>query len=333
MRINKDKIYKSDEFIHFVRIHDGSNREILGKLGVTSVHSNYDTVEIPFNDFIKINMNTKGESVPYSNRNVINISRYMFWYWMPIIGSDPICLYILLTEYCNDETDICFPKIKDLAQRLDRSLPTVRKCLAILEENNFIIVINRLNKLKSRRETSPIFKVRQTTPLISSEQYNELPAKLKEKHDEFIANNMSIEVPEQKHNHKDTVKALIDSGEVLITKRRQERILASLETERATDKVYQTLSDKQIAFNEKIHEILQSDDSEITKPSYDSLFLDSIFIQEEYSKFIIVSSIGTSEILKTHTTYTDILIRIMKQLSSKTNCEVVFVSHERYHEM
>lgn len=318
MRMHEDKEYHEKEYIHFLRQHDGSNREIGGKGGSTRNYSGYDAIEIPFEDFLKINLNVKGESVPFSTKNVINISRYMIWYWMPTLGSDAIATYILLTEYCSEETDFCFPKIKDLSSRLGRSIPTVNKALAKLEEYNFIIVVNRLIKNKGRRETSPLYKVRQTTPLISDEQYQSLPKKLQEKHDEFMKKHIALEVPKENHDHQNTVNELLSTGDVLLTKRREERLLLSLQLSQKNEAVLALLTGDQTQFNTLVHEALQADDSGMTKPSYDSFFYDSVFVKDtdKFNSVTVVCSEAMMDMLEGHTTYFELLRDVMGEISN-----------------
>lgn len=327
----EDQEYIISDYIHFVRQKDGSNREVDSKGGSTRTHPNHEVIEVPFRDFLKIKLNTKGESIPFNSKNVINVSRYLFWYWTPLIGSDAVATYILLGEYCSETTDFCYPKLTELAGRLNRSTPTVKKAIKVLEENNFIIMVNRLMKRKNRRETSPVFRVRQTVPLLSREQYEMLPAKLKKKHDEFMENNLSLETTEKNHNHNETLSELLSSGEVLITKRKEERMMMALMLSQKNETVCEMLTKEQLNVNNRIHDLMTNDDSEITKPSYDSFFFDSVFVRDfgKYSHITIVCSDSTKEMLGGHAGYFNQIGNVIEEILG-VEPTVEIVSHDEF---
>ncbi len=294
MIINKDKVYKEDEFIHFMRKYTGETRKIKGKNNSKRTYKEFDMVEISFNDIVDMNLNGKGVSVPYSNENVINISRYMFYYWLPIIGSDAINLFILLNEYCDKDTDICYPKVGELADRLGRSKPTLNKALDKLEENNFVVVINRLNKVADNRETSPIYKIRKTVPLLSIDQYKKLPPILKEKHDEFMKKyGGSTKMDYFNYDADETMEELISNGDKIVSKKSREKINQILEEEKEAEYILASLSETEKLYRETFHNAIQMRRL-WSKPSFENFFGNSICILDEETNIIslILNEVG-----------------------------------------
>lgn len=292
MLINKKNEYKHDEFIHFVRQKNGEIKLIDAKKGSKRKYKGYDMIEIPFEEIVELNLNDRGTPAPYTNRNVISVSRYLFWYWMPIIGSDAVNLYILLTEYCDDETDICYPSISELAQRMGRSVPTINKNLDKLEENNFILVINRLNKKSNNRETTPIFKIRHSIPLLSKEQYKMLPEYLQKKHDKFMEKYCkNINMDYFNYNSEGTLEELLEHGKEFISKKHREKSKKALEEGKAVGYILTKLSDSQIMKIKELHDLLQK---QWSKPTFDTALFDSISIYDEDNRtvYFILNSFG-----------------------------------------
>jgi Helix-turn-helix domain len=289
--------YKKDEYIHFIYEKTGEYQKVKGKNNSERMQPKYNQIEIPFNKIESLNLNNRGESVPYSHKNVINFSRYMAWYWCPIIGADACMLYMHLTEYC-DDTDICYPKIDELADKMKRSKPTVNKNLDILEENNFIIIIHRLNKLANNKETSPIFKLRHTIPLLSKEQYFMLSKKLQKKHDEFMEKYGAGRQEFIPYDHSQTLDELLMTGEKIISKSARSKIDNILKNEQEKEYLLVKLSKYDTVKLEGFHQALMQ--AGFSKPSFDLFFRESIsvYIREERSVHIIVKDESTKDYLK-----------------------------------
>lgn len=328
MKVN-GKEYKADEFIHFIRKKNGIVREIETKGGSERTYEGYDMIEVPFETIQKVSINTKGKSVPFASRNVINISRYLFWYWTPIIGSDAVNLYILLTEYCNDETDICFPKIKELAQRLGRSEPTIRKNLSILEKYNFIVMIHRLNKLANNKETSPIFKIRQTTPLLSKELYHKLPDYLKKKHDEFMEKYADDNQLDYFHYQSYfTVEEILEDGERIISKKERERIKQMIQESDARKYILENIPSMDKKQNEGLLEFLESN---ISKPTFEAWYSNAIAIHDDESHIIsfIVNDFA-NEVLPTAQQAYERICNLLREYFNDPEADIKLYTHENY---
>lgn len=278
----KPNSYKDEEFIHFVRQKTGEFKEVKAKLDSTRKHPKYDLFEIPFSDIERIQLNRRGENIPYTRNNVVNLERYILRYWQPIMGSDAVMLLLNLWEYCNRDEgiDICYPKVSDLAEMMGRSVPSITKNLKILEENNFLLVIHRLNRKANNKETSPCFKLRETVPLISREQYLTLPPSLREKHDEYIEKygRGEIQMEYFTHSSDDTVGELMSRADKLVSKKARQQIEDIIQSEQEAEFLITKLPDelKETMKRESLHKILEG--AGFSKPMRELVLGDAISI-------------------------------------------------------
>jgi hypothetical protein len=331
MYINGDKEYKEDEYIHFVREFTGVTREIDDKKSKSGKrrYKEYDMREIPFDDIISLNLNKSGESIPFSNNGVINVNRYLFWFWTPIIGSDCISLYILLSEYCNDETDICYPKESELADRLGLSKRTIQRKIPILEENNFLLVINRLNRLANNKETSPIYKMRQTIPLLSREQYHQLPDYLKKKHDKFMDRyGRDSHMEAFLYDSGNTISGLLSNSERVVTKREREQIDNILKNSQQSEYIVARLSSERKVFQESFYEVVLANWS---KPVFDTAFDKSIVVvnEEELYADLILTEVG-KEMCESIPSYKKRLLEVTSELYGDNVEDMNFYTFKEY---
>lgn len=182
------KNYKKDEFIHFIGVKSENNTLLNLLKDNPETKWSEDKFEISFEDIERFNLNKIGNEIPYAQMNVVNIERYMLYFWSLIMDSDCILLYLHLWEYCDrtNGVDICYPKLDELQAKMGMARKTLLKRIRMLEDNNFLIQIRRLNKKANNQETSPILKLRQTIPMLSREQYYKLPPFMQMKHDEYM---------------------------------------------------------------------------------------------------------------------------------------------------
>lgn len=242
--------YKADEYIHYIQRPVKSEDK-----------TKMELYEIPFEEIERMNLNKVGNEISYTNMNVVNLERYMLYYWIHIIGSDCILLYLHLWDFCNKDegVDICYPKMTELEQRMGLSRPTLIKKIKTLEENNFLIQIHRINK-QNKKETSPIFKLRQTIPLLSKEQYHKLPKLIQKKHDEYMDKFASDRHMEWFNpTGKDTREEMIQwFGDPIITKKMRQEMEKTLRSTEAEEFIRTQLPDR---LKETLHT-----DQEIQRP-------------------------------------------------------------------
>ena len=225
----KPSWYKEDEYIHL--LYTGNKEEM---------------IEISFRDILKVNLNKRGESIPYTRENVINMERYVLNYWQPLIGSDAVLLYYHLWEYCRieDGIDICWPKVTELMERMKRSKGNIVKNLQILEDNNFILTVHRIDR-KSSKQSSNIYKLRNTIPMLSREQYYQLPEFLQKKHDEYMEKyGQDVQMEIFKYASSETYKALKTEGDKIISAKTRAEIKKALQNQEYEEYLQRMLSEE-----------------------------------------------------------------------------------------
>ncbi|MEH7210097.1 hypothetical protein V7094_28480 [Priestia megaterium] len=279
----KPKDYKESEFIHFIRKGNGDSNTVKAKNGSERKHPKYDMYEVPFEDIDDMKLDKYGENIPFTRNNVVNLERYILRYWQPIIGSDAVMLLLNLWEYCNrDEgVDICYPKIGDLAEMMGRSKPIITKNLQLLEDNNFLIIIHRLNKLSNNRETSPVFKLRQTVPLLSIEQYNMLPTSLQEKHDEYMRKFGRDAVMDRfTYQSNDLIDEITAGSELIVTNSVRKSFKEALRKAQAEEFLLTKLPDgmRDTLKKESLMDELES--AGMSKPVRDMFFKDTMSLYD-----------------------------------------------------
>lgn len=283
--------YDVDGYTHFIeRVNDKSSDLIDSDKNAKKMPDK-DMYEIDFNYIEKLNLNKIGNEIPSLVRNVWNVDRYMAYYWKAIMDADCILVWHQLWEYCDMDNgvDICYPKMKELAQRCSISKGTLISKIKKLEENNFLIQIHRLNRRNGNREDSPIFKLRRTIPLLSRQQYEKLNPFLKNKHDEYMekfASDTSMEIFEQ--NGNETKQDVIDSvGDRIISKKRRKAVNEMLKSEERESFILASLP---TYMKDTIIEDLELRDSLVEKgmgkPSADTYFKDTITFYDRHSNIV-----------------------------------------------
>ncbi|MEK1828895.1 hypothetical protein AAAC51_07040 [Priestia megaterium] len=74
--------------------------------------------------------------------------------------------------------------------------------------------------MANNKETSPIYKIRQTIPMLSKEQYNGLPSYLKDKHDIFMKKyGTDAKMDYFQHDSKEVIGDLLSRSEKIVSKK------------------------------------------------------------------------------------------------------------------
>ncbi|NYV66550.1 helix-turn-helix domain-containing protein [Bacillus sp. Gen3] len=328
--------YKDDEFIHFIYKDKGEFVQ-RGKGENKKEYPKKEKIEIPFNEIEKMNLNKNGESIPYSRNNVVNLERYLLWYWSPIIGGEAIILFLHLWEYCNQDegVDICYPKITELCEKMGKSRPTINKILETLEENNFLVVIHRLNKESNNRETSPIYKLRQTVPLLSKEQYLKLSPKLQAKHDEYMQKFVNDKQLEYfTYDVNETIETLLSKGDKIISKSARAKIKEIINSEKQTEHLISILPES-IRLTLKRDSLLDAlERVGMSKPMRDTFYKDmmSIYIEETETVHLLVNDNNLLELLSNETSSfgIDRLFSALQILYNIENMKIEYYTIEQY---
>ncbi|WP_144472987.1 helix-turn-helix domain-containing protein [Bacillus pumilus] len=230
----RPKNYDVDGYIHFVeKVKDSTQWD--GDSDAMKKMPNKEAYEISFEYIENLNLNKVGNEILYTN-NVWNLDRYLAYYWKQVMDAEAIFVWMHLWEYCDRDSnvDMCYPKMKELAERVGITKATLIKKIRLLEENNFLIQVHRLNKRNNNKEDSPIFKLRRTIPLLTREQYYKLTPLMQKKHDEYM-NKFATDVQMDIFNHttgSDIVDEMIDNvGDKIISKKTRKDITEMLKKE------------------------------------------------------------------------------------------------------
>lgn len=297
--------YDVEGYIHFVEKRLDGTHPISEKEGAREM-PNKEAYEVPFSYLESLNLNKVGNEVPSIVHSMWNIDRYMAYYWKQIMDADSIFVWQHLWEYCDKDSgvDMCYPKMKELAERTGLAKGTLISKIKKLEENNFLIQIHRLNKRNGNKEDSPIFKLRRTIPLLSQEQYQKLKPFMKKKHDEFMEKFASDAQMERFNlqSGEDTVNNIINTvGDKIITKKARKEIEKLIENQQEEDYILVNLpvsmQDTLIAsddFKEKMVEY------GCTKPTADVFFNDvvSVYNKDTHTAYIIARDNSKKEFLE-----------------------------------
>lgn len=268
--------YKKDEFIYFIEEHSGKFEEIRAKNGSTRKKPITTKREISFDDIDQLDLEQRGEQVPFTSRHVVNTPLYFINYWSPVIGDRACWLYIQLLSYCREDRDFLWDKLEEIAYRMKITRPTLNKLLEILELYNFIIKVHRLNKEENNRQTSPLIKVRQTIPLLSKEQYNMLSEKGKKHHDNFMEKyGKRTTMSQFSYDAQQTFDDLLANSEVRISKKTKRKMDDIIQEDKARSYILIKLNSIGNESQKQWHDKLNNP-SVMSKPMYDSAFKDSI---------------------------------------------------------
>lgn len=292
--------YKYEEYTHFIYENTDETRVVKGKNNSERQQTVKTQIEIPFENIKKLNLNNRGENVPEDVRSVINVSRYMLYYWGALMGHGSVVLFLHLREYTDEYTDICYPKISELCQKMNVSRPTLNNYIKALEEHNFIVVVHRLNNFNENKQTSPLFKLRRTVPMLSIEQVEALPKALRKKHDEFLeryGNECNLQFVPYEFNQ--TLGELTIGGEKMLTKRIRDKIERIVQEEKHKEYLmFKLLNDefkpKLVIGESEFNEILE--EKGFSKPSREAYFPNTILVLDYNKRVNIV--VGNEECCK-----------------------------------
>lgn len=149
-----------------------------------------------------------GSGILSMHGDYTTINHYIGTFWCHILGAKTFTVLFQLLKHCYGNANRAWPSIQRLADLCGyKKLATIREALDELEKYGFIKIVQVFNQEKRTFESS-VYIVRRTTPLISAEQYRELPAWLKREHDEYIAKLLKSsavqveEIPDYKNDEE-----------------------------------------------------------------------------------------------------------------------------------
>ncbi|WP_078557072.1 DnaA N-terminal domain-containing protein [Bacillus alkalicellulosilyticus] len=263
--------------------------------------SRQKTIEVPLNakeyyseeSILRFQLESHTKLLPDMNGQKTIINNYLLRYWGPTFhnksGGIVAYTYIILQSYCWDK-DYTWVSMDTLSKQVTCTLPTLRKYLAILEENGFIIRFWREEEDDKKNVTQGtiLFKVRQTLPLLSREQYNSLPKALRLEHDRFlrkIKRESQFEF-DLCHNFHDVFEQLREQVIDVVNP------TGTLKEE--VDKLNEYKEDYQVAQNKMSKEdilmwdkVLSKLKEKLSKPSFDTWFGQSVAYKMDDDRWFI----------------------------------------------
>lgn len=322
--------YKYDEFIYFVEEPTDEFEEVAVKGGKTRLRRKTTIREIPYEDIDSLDLEKRGEQVPFVHKHVINTPLYMLYYWSSIMGAEPCWLYLELLTYCRDDRDFLWDKLKEIEEKMKCTRPTLNKHLQTLEDYNFIIRVRRFNKKNSNSETTPIIKVRQSVPLLSKDQYRMLSKRNQEQHDKFMEKYGKHSNMEEFHyDAKATKEELLKSSTIRATKKMHNKVDNLIKEDKAITYILTKLSFAEEAKQSEFHELVEL---RISKPAREKIYEESVVFYDEANGRVDVVLTDEGKLVVDFSTEQQIknLTPVFEELYEIEDFEIRFYSYEDY---
>lgn len=236
-----------------------------------------EKVYVSEEDVKHFSLDRHGQSIPYVDGHMTIISNYIYDYWGHFLSAEGVALYGHLKRYCYDK-DYCWPDLKLISQKMNKTRNTVKKYLSTLEQYGFALMFNVQNADKNNMEESPLYKVRKQVPFLPIELYDNLPPELKIDHDKYMQS--IIQRLDQNLNLDGTIdfidiyEDMLKDGKVIRKTKSPLEIDAELNIKRKRLTNEKTEQDKLIW--EEFLNIIQS---KTTKPVFDTWFRDTFCIK------------------------------------------------------
>lgn len=319
--------YKHEEFTHFYNKKTGKMESFI-KGGKEVLKEEVKRVEISFETISEISLDAHGEIAPYSSRSVVNVSRYVIDYWVPLIGGNVVMTYIRILEYTGDG-DLCWKKVAELCEELKMSRPTFDNHIQTLEDFNFLIKFNRLNKLNNNKETSPLFKVRDSVPLLSEQLLSKLSPRLQLKHEKFMEKfGKNVEMNTFLFDSNCFVEDLIKGQREMVSKKRMRKVNEEMLEIEKVMKITNSLSNHEVESQEEIQNILKTT---FHKGTYDMCVKHLFFINDDESdRYLIISKYEQEYIDIFLNNRWDEIYKVLSDVLDATKCKHVIYSYDEY---
>ena len=277
--------YKHETYNHF-RMIDRGKKEIVIRKGKEVVRTVLERVNVDFEDIKKIDLDNVGVVMPSPSKGYYTqIQNYFIDFWSGILGPGASMAYMKLQRHCYGSKNFCFKDIEIMSSQLGMSRKTFNAHLEKLEKYGFVIRFWREDNEDDCRETSPLFIVRETVPMVPQEIIdNEFSKELIMEHDKEIARLRAMTIATGKDS-VDHVAEIISKG-VLIEEKPK---TTSKTYEQVHEKVCSQLNDKQLEINDNIHSNIIK---YISKPSYETFLSKAIFLYDEATRILNVLCYG-----------------------------------------
>ena len=241
-----------------------------------------EKIYIPEEEIKKFSLDKHGQPIPHVDGHMTIISNYIWDYWGHFFSAEGVALYGHLKRFCYGDKDYCWPDLKLISQKMNKSRNTVKKILGVLEKYGFVVVFNVQNADKNNLEESPLYKVRKKVPFLPVELYEKLPTELRLDHDRYmqrIVENLDEVIHlDPSVDFTEVYDNVIRKGTVV----RKEKTVQKLQKEtQAKIKLLELeITDQDRRVWSEVLMILQT---KMTKPSFDTWFKHSFCIKRDFT--------------------------------------------------
>ncbi|PQP80303.1 hypothetical protein C0Q44_28225 [Paenibacillus sp. PCH8] len=264
-----------------------------------------EKIYIPEEEIRRFSLDKHGQPIPHVDGHMTIISNYIWDYWGHFFSAEGVALYGHLKRFCYGDKDYCWPDLKLISQKMNKSRNTVKRILGILEKYGFVVVFNVQNADKNNLEESPLYKVRKKVPFLPVELYEQLPTELRLDHDKYmqrIVEDMDDVIHlDPSVDFTEVYDNVIQKGTVVRKQKTGQKLEKETQTKVKSLEMERSDQDRNLwidALN-----ILQT---KMTKPSFDTWLKDSFCIKRDRIVTVYSPTQFASEWLSTRM---DILIR------------------------
>jgi len=113
------------------------------------------------------------------------ISNYILTFWGRILGPTTFVLYLQLVKMAFGDKDHAWPSNSYLADLTGMDRRTVQRKMLELIDHGLVAVIH-VKDARTFESKNNIYMMPTVIPLISKKQYEELPKRLQQEHDEYM---------------------------------------------------------------------------------------------------------------------------------------------------
>ncbi|OIK06465.1 DnaA N-terminal domain-containing protein [Bacillus sp. MUM 13] len=288
-----------------LRFEKKENGEVFSKI------VNYPAMDKVFfsnSDVTNFSLDKYGKSIPYVEGEITILNNYFFDFWSYFLTAEGVALYGHLRRYAYGNKDWCFPDIKKIALKMDKSYPAVLRYMEVLEHFGFIYKFSVLNKSKENLESKPIFKIRKMIPLLTNvliegnsdliipsdakphmqnaykKEIIGLPKALRDDHEKYLKEIFQVNDDfnmDKQLDFEEIFSKLVSTGHVYRTKRRRSQI-KQMEIHTV---LRQEMTEQEAIILERLLEKAQH---KISKPSYETWFANILLKKDSKTYTIFV---------------------------------------------
>jgi hypothetical protein len=220
-----------------------------------------------------------GQQLPrVGNGHFTMMDNYFIDYWGHFLGAGAVTAFMHLLRFTYGDKDYCFPSLSMIQQKMNVSKPTLNSYLETLEHYGFLVRFWVQNPEKKNLEETAIFKIRKIMPMLTQELLDQLPSKLRQEHDKYIASlKKSDEIKlHDKDDYSEVLDSLIKQGE-----RKQRKTKKKLTEREKNELVKQALLNRISEEDKQLWKsVLDILETKVSKPTYDTWFAHTIALRE-----------------------------------------------------